>query len=71
MKIINIPVGSVADPVGAGKQQFDPVDSVKATHREHWPNHVHATATKRQLPFPNTISDTENGEPNQYAMLAQ
>ena len=35
MKIINIPVGSVADPVGAGKRRFDPVDSDKATHRVH------------------------------------
>ena len=33
MKIINIPVDSVADPVGAGKRRFDPVNSVKATHR--------------------------------------
>ena len=33
VKIINIPVDSVADPVGAGKRRFDPVDSVKATHR--------------------------------------
>ena len=33
VKIINIPVGSVANPVGAGKRRFDPVDSVKATHR--------------------------------------
>ena len=33
MKIIYIPVDSVADPVGAGKRRVDPVDSVKATHR--------------------------------------
>ena len=34
VKIINIPVDSVADPVGAGKRRFDPLDSVKATHRD-------------------------------------
>ena len=33
VKMINIPVDSVADPVGAGKRRFDPVESVKATHR--------------------------------------